>query len=549
MKPNSRFNDLPEFLIKHNAKQEKNKSNITHTRIPDSEANIYGGSYIIPKEELETFYRLYVEQIIINKKMEYLTEKQLEIDCPILVDFDFRYSHDVETRQHTIEDINDMIFTYLDLLKEFFQFEERSFDLFILEKPNVNRLADKSITKDGIHMIINIKMDRTMQVMLREKVLVEMENVWGHLPLTNSWDSVIDETICKGTTNWQLYGSRKPGHEAYVLTQHYQLTIDKSDNEFRMKEMEISNFNFEKDFKKLTARNDECEKFEINPKILDEYNKYVERKGKNYKPKKISGTKVELLIKDDDDEEEEEIPLEDIVNKEILNKAVKQMLSKLTNCEHEIKETHEYTQILPEKYYNPGSHLYNRQVAFALKHTDERLFLSWVMLRSKATDFDYSTIPALHQQWKKYFHKKEDGVTKRSIMYWAKQDAYEEYIRVKNTSIESFIEETLNTQTDFDFASVLYEMFKDKYVCNSITNKTWFVFRKHRWEPDKGVSLRLAISKDMHNLYKKKLEYYTNEMQQYNPSDEICEHISLKVFAPAPEARDPWEFERCQRSR
>jgi P4 family phage/plasmid primase-like protien len=528
MASSSRFKDLQDFLIKHSAKNEKNKSIVTHTRIGDSEANIYGGSYIIPKEEINTFHKLYYDNVFVKKKMEYLTEKQLDIG-PILVDFDFRYNYDVETRQHTIDDINEMIFLYLDALKEFFIFDEKtSFDLFILEKPSVNRLEDKSITKDGIHMIITIQMDRLMQVMLREKLLVEIENTWSNLPLTNSWDSVIDETISKGTTNWQLYGSRKPGHEAYELTQHYFITYDKSDGEFRMKEMEITAFDFKKDFVKLTAQNSNCVKFEINPKIIDEYNRRLE--SKNNKPKKQSGTKVELLIKDED-EDEDEIILNDIKNKEMLKKAVDQFLKKLLPSEHEIRETHEYTQILPEKYYQPGSHLLNRQVAFALKHTDDRLFLSWVMLRSKASDFDYNTIPDLYQQWKRYFHKKEDGVTKRSIMYWAKQDAYEDYIRVKNASIENFIEETLNTQTDFDFALVLHQMFKDKYVCNSITNKTWHVFRNHRWEPDKGLSLRLAISKDMHNMYKKKLESYTNEMQQYNPSDEICEHIKRKSKA------------------
>ena len=81
------------------------------------------------------------------------------------------------------------------------------------------------------------------------------------------------------------------------------------------------------------------------------------------------------------------------------------MIRNLMPNEYEIKETHEYTQALPPRYYEPGSHILNRQVAFALKHTDERLFLSWVMLRSKASDFEYSSIPELFNTWKKYFNK------------------------------------------------------------------------------------------------------------------------------------------------
>ena len=466
MESQSRFKDLYEFLSKHtNVKSDKNNSIITHTRIGDKEANIYGGAYTIPKEELSVFHKLYYQHVFVNNRLEHLTEKQMDNECPLLVDFDFRYSYDVDSRQHTSEDIGDMITLYLDELKEFFLFDDtKTFDTFILEKPNVNRLEDKSITKDGIHMIINIQMDHVMQQMLREKILLELPNTWQHLPISNTWDSVIDEGICKGITNWQMYGSRKPRNQAYEITQHYIMKYDKSDGEFSMKEQKVSNFDLEKNFIKLSAQNNSCCKFEINPNIVDSYNKRLE--GKNsIKPKKTSNIRIESLLTDESDEEY--ILLNEINNKETLKKAVNIFLKQLSPSEHEIRETHEYTQILPEKYYQPGSHYLNRQVAFALKHTDDRLFLSWVMLRSKASDFDYSSIPDLFTQWKNYFHKKEDGVTRRSIMYWAKQDAYDNFIQVKNNSIETFIEETLNTQTDFDFAQVLYQMFKEKYVCIS----------------------------------------------------------------------------------
>ena len=169
----SQFRDLSEFLAKHSAKNENSNS---HTRIPHPQSQIYGGSYLIPQEELSTFYKLYYEHVFINKKKEYLTEKQLENGCsPIAVDFDFRYSHDVETRQHTPEHIQDMILLYLDELKECFLFEEnKPFDIFIFEKPNVNRLTDGSMTKDGIHMIIGVQMDHVMQLMVREKMLVKL---------------------------------------------------------------------------------------------------------------------------------------------------------------------------------------------------------------------------------------------------------------------------------------------------------------------------------------------------------------------------------------
>jgi len=51
MELTSHYNDLNEFLAKHSTKKDGDTSLITHTRIGDKTSNIYGGSYVIPKEE------------------------------------------------------------------------------------------------------------------------------------------------------------------------------------------------------------------------------------------------------------------------------------------------------------------------------------------------------------------------------------------------------------------------------------------------------------------------------------------------------------------
>ena len=531
MPTSSQFKDLSEFLAKHSA---KNSSGVvpTHTRIPNKELNIYGGSYVIPKEELSTFYSLYYDHIFVKKKKEYLTEKQLENDGPMAVDFDFRYCYDVEKRIHTTDHVQDMVILYLEELKNYLLFSEnKPFNVFIFEKPNVNRLEDKTLTKDGIHMIIGLKIDHTMQLMIREKIIEKLPEMWADLPLTNTWESVLDEGISKGTTNWQLFGSRKPGNEAYELTQHYVISYDKTDGEFTMEEQKVEEFNLKEYFNKLSVQYDENPKFEINPKILNSYNQKL--KNKNIKPKRISSnTKVNRLIVVDDFDSDSDnyISYSEIKNKETLEKAVDYMLKKLKSNEYEIKETHEYTQVLPEMYYEPGSHLLNRQVAFALKRTDERLFLSWVQLRSKASDFDYNTIPELYDQWNKYFNVTQNGVTRRSIMYWAKQHNFEGYEKVRNASIDYYIEETLKAHTDYDLAQVLKQMYKDKYVCVSYDKKgIWYAFKCHRWVIDKGMSLREAISKQMYELYSNKGDCLQNEHTHYEATDDRAIFIKSRI--------------------
>ena len=281
MTSSSHFKDLNEFLAKHSAKNEKpgETPSFTHTRMPDKDLNIYPGSYLIPREELATFYNFYYDSIFVKKRKEYLTEKQLDDGRELVaVDFDFRYSSDVTTRQHTREHVSDMVCEYAEVLKGCYLVEpNKPFDVFIMEKPNVNRLADCSLTKDGIHMLICLQVDHAMQMIIRDKMMAKLEEIWD-LPLINTWDSVLDSGISTGKTNWTLYGSRKPGHEAYELTHHYIMSIDPADGEYKMDEEDVINFDLRKNFARLSVQYENHPKFEINPKIIDEYNKRLEVK-------------------------------------------------------------------------------------------------------------------------------------------------------------------------------------------------------------------------------------------------------------------------------
>ncbi len=537
MSSQSQFKDLNEFLAKHSAKNVSTNTgsglSITHTRIPDKELNIYAGSYIIPKEELSTFYSLYYNHIFEKKYKEYLTEKQLESGGPMAVDFDFRYEHNISERKHSREHVRDIICVYLDELKEYFIFEEsKPFSVYIFEKPNVNRLSDGSLTKDGIHMIIGIQVDNIIQTMIREKMITTLPE-YCDLPLINTWDSVLDEGISKGHTNWQLFGSRKPGNEAYEFTHHYVIAYDAADGNFMLDEHKVSNFNLKKDFAKLSVQYDAHPRFEMNPKIMDAYNKKSQTK--NIKIKKPSSkTKMNLIIEDENNEEEDYVSINDIKNEDTLKKAVDIMLKKLKEDEYEIKELHEYTQALPSKYYEPGSHTLNRQVAFALKNTDDRLFLSWIMLRSKASDFDYNTIPELFCEWKKFHRANNEGktVTKRSIMYWVKKDNFEEYEKIKNNTVDYYLEKAIESNTEYDHAITLKNLYKDSYICISYDKRgIWYRFKNHRWIQDKGLSLREKISTELYNLFGTKSQQYESEMNEYENDDTRREYLKKKIAA------------------
>ena len=304
-----------------------------------------------------------------------------------------------------------------------------------------------------------------------------------------------------------MYGSRKPEHEAYTLTSLYKIGFDEADKEFSIKQKEVTQAEIKKHFHKLCAR------YPNHPKFPFVSNFMLPIKNKKIKSVINLPSTITTVFKE---------PMEEIIskisNEKILIETMELILNNFKDTEYYIKEIHYLTQILPKKFYEPGSHLLNREVSFALKDTHNDLFLSWVMLRAKAEDFDYDDIPNLYKEWIN-IKLKQNGRTGRSIIYWSQQENKEEYLKIKNKSIDYYIDLSIKNSTEFDIALVLYHYFKEKYICTSITNKKWYTFRNHKWECDNGQSLRLNISTELYKLYMRKLEGLFDELKKCEEED------------------------------
>jgi phage/plasmid-associated DNA primase len=155
-----------------------------------------------------------------------------------------------------------------------------------------------------------------------------------------------------------------------------------------------------------------------------------------------------------------------------------------------------------------------------------------VQLRSKAEDFDYNSISELYSQWKKFHRTNHDGiaVTRKSIMYWVRKENFEEYEKIKQTTIDYYLEKAFETGTEYDIAQVLKQMYKDRYVCVSYDKKgIWYQFRNHRWNTDKGLTLRAKISEELYNLLASKVEQLSKEIIEYQDDDERKTFLQKKM--------------------
>ena len=486
----------------------------THTRIGDKENKISGGTYSILDDD--EFLDRYYDHVFIKGNKEFLTEKQLIDNGPLVVDIDMRYSTDITERQHTKEHIIDAIDIYAKNISKLFDIEDNfKIEVFVMEKSKVNILDTK--TKDGIHIIFGIAMHKAAQVFIRERVVPELSEIWDDLPLINSKEDLVDEGITRGTVNWQLYGSRKPNHGAYLIKYHYEISYDKHKNDWDITENNIDKFKTKKNLSKLSVRNINFPKAPLNKEFIEIIDKMKENLNKKKKTVKVLSVKSQNIDN-----------YNNISNDIELDVAIKSMIEAFeqSSTEYELKETHQFTMILPDKYWSPGSYDRWIKVGWALKNTSKKLLPTWLKFCSQSKEFSWNDISELIDRWNNFDSDNPDGLTLRSIMYWAKLDNPKEYHKVREETISYYIELTVTHVTEWDFAQVLYQMCKDEFICVSIKNNIWYEYIKHRWyEIDSGNTLRLIISKKMHDMYMKKSSDAVNDMQKMDQGDDCYDSL------------------------
>ena len=520
-------------------KCDKN-SESTNTRIGDKPSNIYGGNYHIPETEYKTFLDKYYNHVFVKNNKEYLTEKQLTEDGQILIDIDLHYNINITARQHTSEHIVDLLMEYMQQYDNVINIpENENIEVYVMEKPNVNRLKEK--TKDGIHIIIGISTHKSVQSLIREKLVTTISEIWDDLPIINSWDDVLDEGVIKGYTNWQLYGSCKPSNETYRLTQIYNL---KKKNGWSIIQKDITKFVLRDEIYKLSARNNSCPKYEIRNnmvEIIEDNKKNLSKQHKN-----VNRPLHKVLSVDN-------LTLNEIKSSEILEEILQDIFED-AETEYFVKETHDFTMSLPECYYGAGSFSKWIRVGWALSNSlphnqDKTGFLIWLKFSSQSNcrntlkggngKFDWSNVTELYDMWKEFVKSNNrEGLTDQSIRYWCREHNLYMYNKINETSVKHLIDKTIATEadymergaTEYDIACVAKQLYKDRYVCVSIRQNRWFEYKHQRWfENDSGNSLRDLISTELHSHYQKIITEKVHSLNNMDQGDDLYERCKKQI--------------------
>ena len=368
---------LSQFLKDH---ATRNTDVVTHTRIGSSEEKIYGGKYHIPEKAYPELYRAYYQHVFGQRKHpEYLTEKQLEIG-PIAIDLDFRYSED--KRHYTNEHIMEFVELLMQCLDNLFTVSS-TFPIYVCEKPSVNNTG--TVIKDGVHLIVGVNLDRRCKIMLQKRLLEGMPQIWGSLRehLANDDTSILDEGVLKGTTNWQLYGSRKPGHTAYRLTHVYQCGISGEDYEVAEESAEAFRADLSSKLIHLSVRYHSYDMPELSSEHRAEYDAL--------EPEKRIKKSLKIL-----DLADTSVPIDyrRIRTMEQMNQAIERETggdNPKDAKKWEYKEIHDYTMILPSEFYGPGS--YDKWMCAGWAFLTHRVASSLCLLAPLRRGWRYHRLP------------------------------------------------------------------------------------------------------------------------------------------------------------
>ena len=459
MLQNINYNNLNHFLNMHKIDQNDKNIVCTHTSMGK-----YASSYYIKDEDLDIFHKLYNKALLKSDYPLHLIERHSKYG-PIVIDIDFKFDN-IEERVYTIDTIKSIINLYINYIGECFIIDdEEKLTSFVFERSEPYK--SKQITKDGIHIMFPyIISEPNIQFLIREKILKTLDPILSNLPVKNSASDIIDRAVIE-SNGWFLYGSHKPNIKKYELT----YIFDGELNEISIEDYANIDESFENKSKFFSIRNH----MEIDS----------------------------LIVRDDVKSD-----LKRIDNKNFKKK------SKFIHY-YDINQVKEFVEILGDCRANN----YEKwiQLGICLHQIDpnnEQLLEIWDNFSKKSNKYKSGECD---KYWNKFSYKGSDGFTIATLFYWAKNDNYDQFLEIKRKELKSYILKSTN-KTPYDVAIVLYEMFKDSFVCASVKSRIWYEFTEHKWYPvDDAISLRAKISKDLFGEYCK----VSDSIRDYATRDDI----------------------------
>lgn len=499
------YKNLMDFIYAH--KCDYGDKTYTHTWWDNSNNVIFK----VEDSEYSDYLTIYSQELKTKFGNLHVMEKPLDLG-PLCLDFDIKLSDGVRCFEKI--DIKYIVQSINKIIKKYFKIgeSESELDCYVLVKEKPYYDENKKLYSDGFHLqypnlVLDIKdrflvyeeskkdivecgyFDNLFKILLKYNLETETETEYtitsddefvsasGEIVsneikkkmLEQIIQEIFDSSVIK-RNSWFAYGSGKKRPSGI----YFYKVIHIFDSEINEQEEIPDNYSL---FKILSIRNNLIpqtkSKFNLEKKYSSTIEKHLKQITKRIDVKKMFSPNTDL----------------DTESKKQPNKPVK---SKDSNDPTEIAK--KLLKLINKKRAGP----YNEwiTVGWALYNVSSSLLPDFIQF-SKQDNKKYQS-GCCEKVWDECSKRMtEGGYTIASLYMWAKEDNYEEYVKLIRANVNRLLEEA-NTKTDYDIARIVKEMYKFEYKCTSIEKNTWWQFENHRWtQIDSAYTLGIKLSEDV----------------------------------------------------
>jgi P4 family phage/plasmid primase-like protien len=427
--------------------------NIKYTHVSMGEH--FTGKFMLDKKQSKELIKMYSEAIEYGITFN-IAEKPKDYG-PLIIDIDFELpieDYKEGTRLYNNKMIFEIINSYREVAREYLDLESKELVASVFEKPKPT--IKISTVKDGIHIIFHgITAHFKLRYLIRNHVVKRLTDNSLFTGFTKSINDIIDKAVVN-TNCWLLPGSKKKDGQLYELKtiyddQNISIDITKTlQDKYKM----IRLYSLQDKLRSEENSSTYLEDVSIED-IEEEYSKICEKphnNTNNYSDKPVSENK------------EDEI------------RRAKFLVSLLSDNRNDSFESW-------------------IKIGWALHNIDPSLLSTWIEYSKRSSKFKEGECE------EKWYRMRDEGLTIRSLMYWAEEDNYQKYHEFIKQEFAEVLNKSLDGSTYF-VAKALHTKFMEKFICASMKSNLWYEFRNHKWVPvHDGYTLKKEISESFVNEY------------------------------------------------
>ena len=446
----------------------------------ESTHNTLNKSYKFIDADTQTFMEKYIDVIESNPDIELNFMEKSNEHCVSLLTVVIKIETLKDWRQYTTEDIEKIIEATNDFINDTFDVTEEQLKTIVLEKDRPTIKTGNTYI-DGFKIYypyLPLKKEYRYYVLNHLISLMNIDNDAFLYGVKRSNNDIFDISVIK-KNGLIMYGSTEYGG-VYNATLTYNAYMNKNDNTYSFEDLVhlLSNQQYDEDASYELIDSDLQNNVQ---EVYDTMNeKYV-----------MSEVESEMT---DYSYSEEEIISEFDLPKDRPKKKTREDLKNIAISQKICGGILSIKRLLDINMWS--------RIGYALHSVDESLYVDFVnfSIRGKNKMSLQEKKDMCVKIWKDA-ENFENFYSIETLRHWAKIDNPKKFYEMLFKINEDIIENT-KTQQHVDIAKVVYELYKDRFVCVNIEKKKWYEFQNHKWViVQSAYTLENLISDELRQMF------------------------------------------------